>query len=326
MRLERVSHQDITLQVLHAPRVAPGLRFLPDRLRQRLEARWLRQVEALVGAQIEAVWLFENSRFYDMRFAGHRLKIYHQVDLNQDFHPNKAAQTADVVVALNPSIAQRLETLAPGKSVTRVSHGLSIAPPPDPAPDVSAFGPDKLHAIYVGNLGIPYLDIDAFLNVVEAHSEEVLFHLFGTYDDTTLLYQRLRDCKNVVWWGRVPADHIGYYLEQADINMLIYKAKDNALQLANSHKILEYLYSGHVTVASYTDDYAQQPDLLEMAAIDGDYAGVFASVVRNIAHHNTPALKEKRRAFARARTYARKLDQIADVVLRETGHTLCPQG
>ncbi len=91
MRLEPVTDAHGDLLVLRAPRVAQGLRFLPSPLRRALEARWLGKVEQLAGARIDVVWNFENSRFFDMNFAGKRLTIYQQVDLDQAFHPAKAA-------------------------------------------------------------------------------------------------------------------------------------------------------------------------------------------------------------------------------------------
>lgn len=321
-RLDDVRCEGGRLRILRSSRVAPGLRLMPGFVRRRLENRWLQKVEQLAGQRIEAVWLFENSRFYDMGFAGGRLKIYHQVDMNQDLHPGKATQTADFVIALNSSIAGHIEALAPGKAVHKVPHGLAIAEPITAPPDVSAFTDNKIHAAYIGNLGIVHLDLDAFQRVVAAHRDEVVFHLIGSYSETTPLYQRLEGCENVVWWGRVPSEHIGYYLEHADINMLIYKAKEDTAQMSNSHKILEYLYSGNVTVSSYVADYAQQPGLLEMVDLDGDYPARFASVVRDIDRYNRGELKEARQAYARGHTYTQKLDYIAELVLHETGHKL----
>jgi hypothetical protein len=77
------------LWLVRGPRLAPGLRFFPSHLRRRLERSWLQRLKQLAGMPIAAVWLFENSRFYDLRFAADRLKIYHQVDLNQTFHPQQ---------------------------------------------------------------------------------------------------------------------------------------------------------------------------------------------------------------------------------------------
>ncbi|MDQ7085039.1 MAG: hypothetical protein Q9M36_08940 [Sulfurovum sp.] len=70
-------------------KVARGLRFYPRFVREYIQRKWLKKVERNIGKQFDTVWLFENSRFYDMGFADDRLKIYHQVDLNQNFHKKR---------------------------------------------------------------------------------------------------------------------------------------------------------------------------------------------------------------------------------------------
>ena len=107
------------IRLVKGPRLAPGLRFFPSFLRCQVERRWLQQVEHLVGMQVEAVWLFENSRFYDLRFAGDRLRIYHQVDLNQVFHPARASRTADVCFCTTDLISEQLK---PHNAKTYVVH------------------------------------------------------------------------------------------------------------------------------------------------------------------------------------------------------------
>lgn len=78
------------------PKVAPGTRLYPGYLGRWLERHWLTQFKRQSGVTIETIWLFENFRFYDFRLASARLKIYHQVDLNQRFHAETAATTADI--------------------------------------------------------------------------------------------------------------------------------------------------------------------------------------------------------------------------------------
>ena len=68
------------------------------------------------------VWLFENSRFFDLAFAGERLKIYHQVDLNQNFNPKTAAATADICFCSSDRIKERI--LPFNALVHKIHHGL----------------------------------------------------------------------------------------------------------------------------------------------------------------------------------------------------------
>ena len=46
-----------------------GLRFLPNFLRVYLDKRFLNKLEKTINLSFDVIWLFENSRFYNMEFA-----------------------------------------------------------------------------------------------------------------------------------------------------------------------------------------------------------------------------------------------------------------
>lgn len=311
LRLVPVTDGPGDLRVLHGPRVAPGLRFLPGPLRRWLEARWLGQVEALAGAPVNVVWNFENSRFFDMGFAGSRLKIYQQVDLNQNFHPGLAAQSADITLALNAPIVNRLRSLGVDKPVHLVSHGLTVATAQPAPPDLPK---DRIHAAYIGNLGIAYLDVDAFAHVVRAHGPRVVFHLFGRFTQATPLWQALAGLENVIWYGWQDPQVVYRHLAAMDIAMVIYRTQMDPEQISNSHKVLEYLHSGAVIASSFLSDYKDRPDLIEMAPLGGNYPDLFASVVARLDSLNTLEQRHRRKAYALDHTYPRKLDQIEAII------------
>ena len=93
---------------IESPQVFKGLRFLPKFIRVYLENNWLKKLEILINSKIDIVWLFENSRFYDMEFAKDRLKIYHQVDSSQNFHIKEAANSADICFCVTDYIKRDL--------------------------------------------------------------------------------------------------------------------------------------------------------------------------------------------------------------------------
>jgi glycosyltransferase involved in cell wall biosynthesis len=318
MRLVPVTDAPGNLRVVHAPRVAPGLRFLPNQLRRALEARWLGQVEQIAGQPIDVVWNFENSRFFDMRFAGQRLKIYQQVDLNQDFHPAQAAMSADIAVALNGSIVNRLRWLGVDKPVHLVSHGLTVAAEGTVAPDLPTA---RVNAAYIGNLGIRYLDVEAFSEVVRQHGARVLFHLFGSFDETMPLRRALEGRDNVIWYGWQDPQAVYRHLSAMDIAMVIYRTEMDLEQISNSHKILEYLHSGAVVASSFLLDYKERPDLIEMAPLDGSYPDLFASVLARLDVLNTWQQRHRRKAYSLEHTYPKKLDQIEEIVAAQCQDT-----
>lgn len=309
-----------TLQILHAPKVAPVLRHMPARFRRRLETRWLQAVERLTEVRFDIVWLFENSRFYDMRFAEDRLKIYHQVDLNQDFHPETAAATADLTIAISGPIEARINTAA--RALLRITHGCAVAQfdmaealgTSDRADKVAtAFTEFPANAVLTGNLEIPYLDLDLLCDLVRRYPTTG-FHFVGGYTAGHGLHKMLAGAENAVFWGQQPAQTLPLYLRRADILLVAYRAQAHLEQLANPHKIMEYLAAGACVLASQTLEYDARPDLVVTADDAADFLDRFANMLGNLEHLNNREQIARRRAFAADNTYPRQLERIASAL------------
>lgn len=293
---------------MRGPRVARGLRFYPAVLRRWLESRWLMRLEQLAGHTIDTIWLFENSRFYDMSFAGDRLKIYHQVDLNQDFHPEMAAATADICFCTTDFIRQRL--LPHNPYVYKIHHGLAefTSPAKLSMEQKAHFDRPGPHAVYIGNLEMAYLDAD-LLAETALRFPLVCFHFVGGYSENGPLRKRAANLKNVVWWGKVASDLIPAILPMADVLLVTYQAAHWRDQ-ASPHKFLEYLASGKIIVATYTDEYKDKRHLLHMVDDSKNYSDAFGQVIQNLAEYNSLSRQAERRSFATAHTYAKQLDVI----------------
>lgn len=304
------------VQVVDGPPVARGLRFLPASARRLLEARWLERLEARSGTGVDAVWLFENSRFYDLSFAGNRLKLYHQVDLNQDFHPHAAARSADICLCTTDII--RAELLKAVPRVHKIHHGTPTVPRPQPLTDAQRerFRHGGVNAAYVGNLAMEYIDVDLLLSTVEAHPQ-VRFHLIGSYSEESRLWLASQTLRNIVWWGGQPSALIPSLLDEADVVMCTYRASEYRGQLASPHKFMEYFASGNPIVSTYTDEYKDKRGLLCMVDDSADYVAAFGQVVANLAFHNSPARREQRRTFAATHSYEAQLDRIGRLVAGE---------
>jgi hypothetical protein len=313
MRLVAVADQPGSLRVLHAPIVAPGLRFLPRSLRRTLEARWLRQVEQIVGHPIEVVWSFENSRFFDMGFAGGRLKIYQQVDLNQDFHPARAAATADLAIANDAPIEQRLAPVA--RHLIRITHGYAGHDMIDSVPDELEpdFACAPVNAVLIGNLDIAYLDVPLLTQLVADHLG-TRFHFVGNYTRGQGLHGAVGQAHNTRFWGRQSAHALPAFLSCADVLLLTYLAGQHLDQLANPHKMMEYLAAGRCVLATRTLEYDDRPDLIETACDSVDYTRRFAAIVANPSAWNRPEQIVRRQDFARDNTYSRQVDRIAQAI------------
>ncbi|WP_290525580.1 glycosyltransferase [Alcanivorax sp.] len=301
------------IYVLSCKRVFPALQYMPAFIRCWIERGWLSFLENFLNVHFDTIWLFENSRFFDMRFAGDRLKIYHQVDLNQDFHPLKAVKTADVALCTSNAIANILAQS--GKQVYKVNHGVAITNcDAEHLPESPKINDSDINAVYVGNLDIAYLDLSLLQEVIATHPN-VVFHLVGNYSLSGSTYTMLRKYLNVRWWGRVSSSGVASILQKMDICLLVYKSEEYRDQLSNPHKLMEYLASGAVCVATYTDEYKDYPCLLQMAERREDYLPLFNEVVKNLDQHNSPGSKALRKCFAESNSYPKQLQRIEDILV-----------
>jgi hypothetical protein len=311
IKILKTDYKDI--YEIESPQVFKGLRFLPKFLRVYLENNWLKNLEKLIDAKIDIVWLFENSRFYNMEFAKDRLKIYHQVDSNQNFHIKEAASSADICFCVTDYIKRDL--LPYNKKVFKIPHGINFTNEKVSLSKVQLdnFNTDKINVAYIGNLDMVYINEQVIYNMA-SKNPNVLFHFIGSFSDDGALYKVCKDLKNVIWWGRVESKLIPTILENVDMTLLVYRVEEYPEQLANSHKILEYFYSGKVTVATYTDEYKDKRELLEMVDNSDDYIQKFKEVVDNLAFYNSKEKQQKRVDFAKENSYEKHLEKIISLV------------
>jgi len=296
------------LYVIDYPGQLMGMRFLPGYLRRQINYRFLKKLERLVDHRIDVVWNFENSRFYDMGFAKNRLKIYHQVDLNQNFHVKEAALSADICFCTTDFIKSKIVVY--NKKVYKIHHGVSQ----------SAFlkvqtyeTTGKPVATLVGNLDISYLDHELLQKLI-IQNEGVQFNLVGEYDKEGIMYRRFYKHKNVRFIGRISSESIKDYLLESDVLLVCYKANDYKEQLASPHKMMEYFASGKIIVATYTDEYKDKQHLLLMSDSKEEYMLKFKKAIDNLDFFNSPEKQAERVAFAREHTYRRQLEKINEFI------------
>jgi glycosyltransferase involved in cell wall biosynthesis len=302
------------LYLVNYPGQLKGMRFLPAYLRRRLNRHFLQQLEALAGERMDIVWNFENSRFYDLDFAGDRLKIYHQVDLNQAFHLQEAAASADICFCTSDLIKNAI--LPFSNRVFKIHHGTSSASldyrySHKPKED------DQITALYIGNLDMPFLDRDLLIRIV-SHFPAIRFLFVGPYKQDGTTFQACKDFPNIQWAGKVPAERVPEYLSKADVFLVLY-AEPYQKDQSSPHKFMEYFASGKVIVATYTDEYKDKRELLAMSEKNEEYPALFAHVVANLPQYNNAAQQEARIAFARENSYSRQLDKINALL---TAHNL----
>jgi len=298
------------IRLVQGPKVAPGLRFMPTRVRRHFERRWLQRLEELTGTLVDVIWLFENSRFYDLSFAGARLKIYHQVDLNQVFHPIEASRTADICFCTTDLIRQQL---APHNArVFRLHHGLApvYSNLQLESSQLSLLSSEGIHVAYVGNLDMAYLDQELLIRLAKSYPN-LYFHFVGAFQSDNAMHEALKDLHHVNWWGRVPSSLVPRILEHTHLQLVCYQARHHADQ-ASPHKFMEYLASGRMIVATYTEEYVDYDDLIAMSGQESNigFMSLFDSVLSNLDYWNSPKRVKARKAFAADFTYDHQLRRI----------------
>jgi hypothetical protein len=102
-----------------------------------------------------------------------------------------------------------------------------------------------------------------------------------------------------------------------DIFLLCYSGDKNVAEMANPHKMLEYLSTGKAVVSHYVDEYIGYPDLIEMVESNRELPVKFKEVVRKIEYYNSPIKSEARKVFAFQNTYMKQLDRIENLIVEQ---------
>ncbi len=280
-----------------------GLRFLPKSIQRKVILNKFNQLERLCETKFDVVWSFDNSVFFDFDALPESvLKISHIVDLNQDFQTARAASTADICFGATRFIIDRLIKHNPNTHfINHGFHGLFG----DEKVDLP--GDNEVKAFYAGNLDIVYLDWGILDKLVAEHPN-IDFVFAGKMQKGNRLFER----PNVFYLGIVPSDQLAAMYRQADVLLLCYKAEQFHEQLANPHKMMEYLASGKVVVATKTEEYQHLAGegVIAMADENHGFSMLFRDVLNNLDHWNSQGLQERRIVFAEENTYDKQIDRI----------------
>jgi hypothetical protein len=237
------------------------------------------------------------------------------VDLNQNFQTRKAASTANICLCTTEHIRNRL--LAFNSKTFKINHGYNVSE--SAIKPVILPGQSSIKAMYAGNLAMPYIDWE-LIHVLVNENPGVDFIFVGPDRDDRVdgAKREVRKSENTFFIGRVKSNDLLSYYEAADILMVAYQERYHADQ-ANPHKMMEYLGSGKMIVATFTAEFADlsNRNLLMMSRQNTDHSKIFSETLNDLIAWNADEKQQLRRAWALDNSYDKQLDRIENLLNAE---------
>jgi glycosyltransferase involved in cell wall biosynthesis len=341
------------LTIIHTNTVRGSL-FLRHKLfflYRRLNVRYIRAIRKITGGKIAEVWSFNPNQYVDLRpFDADRcvLMLY---DFYRGAHIVEATRTADALISVSQVILDHYKDTAPPKLF--IHHGLGLhfadrarwrlsdnelarAGKEGEGKDEvgkGEAGRDPIRVGYTGNLLRAGMNTEIAREIIGNHGE-IEFHFWGPHStvdnnvnsvgDTTpreLLefVEFLKAKENVFLHGVVDQQELAERLFEMDAFLFLYSPRTEMNGASNSHKLLEYLSTGKVIIATHVSSYAGT-DLLEMSdpTEEQRLPAIFDAVIRDPARYNSPEKQIARIRFALDNTYARQVERVQQFITRFT--------
>ncbi|MEQ8925920.1 MAG: glycosyltransferase [Fulvivirga sp.] len=295
-------HDNIT--IIDYPGFWPGLRWLPKGVRRWHLKRVLRNIELIIDANIEIIWSFDNSIFYQWEKITDKLKISHIVDLNMDFNFAFAAQGADICLSCSHEIVKRQKRF--NSNSFFIQHGYSIR---TAEPFDLNRGLNEIKIGYAGNLNIPYIDWDILTSAIKELANTADFYLAGSYNDIPIETQ-----SNVYLLGVLSTSELRWFYEQMDILIIAYDTDKYMQQVSNPHKMLEYLGSGSPIVSTFCSEYIQLDDCICMSKQKKEWPDKLKHTLHHLEFWNSTEKRQKRIAYAKENSYSNQLKRIESLL------------
>lgn len=288
-----------------------GLRFLSGFIQRALIRKEFDKLEKLCNTKFDVVWSFDNSVFFDFSALSNKVFcISHIVDLNQDFEFEKTTKSADLCLAVCSPILQKQKKY--NKKSHFINHGFNQIE--DIANNFELPGQNRIKVFYAGNLDIKYIDW-SLINKLVNKFKTIDYIFAGPWNNEENKKDILKN-NNLFHIGVVKPNELHSLYDQSDILIITYKYYEFSDQLSNSHKMMEYLASGKMIVATWTEEYAKlsKQGLFKMAKSEDEFLSMFQEVSNNILYWNNKDLVIERRTFANQNTYENQINRIEKII------------
>lgn len=313
-------------------------------LYRRLNARYIRAIQIITGSRIAEVWSFNPNQYIDLRPFGADRCVLMLYDFYRGAHIVEATKTADALISVSQVILDHYKDTAPPKLF--IHHGLGhhfadrsgrrlennefVRAGKDDARNDGS-GKDPIRVGYTGNLLRAGMNTAIAREIIEKHPK-IEFHFWGPHSITDnnvnseghttpqeLLefIEFLKGQGNVFLHGVVSQQELAEKLFEMDAFLFIYSPRTEMNGASNSHKLLEYLSTGKVIIATHVSSYAGT-DLLEMSdpMEEERLPEIFEAVIRDLAVYNSAERQIGRIRFALDNTYARQVERVQQFITR----------
>lgn len=272
----------------------------------------------------DIVWSFNPYVFQNLSvFNSKAIKIYHPVDVHYTDLEFDCVKSADVVFSTAHLILDKFKAI--NKPKYFINHGLAdhfINPliETDEFDFIDSYKAVKVG--YVGNLRYQHLDYSTLFKTIESH-QDCHFYFVGPYEDSNLNnvssefdteIERLKNYTNVFLLGAKPSPKIPVFLSKMDMLWMCYKGAEKPAEMANPHKILEYLSTGKPILTHYIAEYNDLKDLVYLSDTNEKISAKFKEVVNNLKKFNADEIIEKRKSFAYSNAYVTQLKKISEKI------------
>jgi len=297
-----------------------GLGRLPANISGIFIHRELKKIESIMGAKADIIWNFDTSRFFNLTQLKNKLRIAHIVDWSEDFNREMLCQTSDLCLCTSNFLKASMEKS--NSKTYNIGHGYNLSDYKLETTDKQEINDNfKIKVGYVGNLNLKYMDWD-IINQIVYNNQPIRFFFIGPEGKSNIskqksdndIIKKVKAYNNAYFLGEKPAYKIPAYLNLFDILILVYKPNLYKKQLANPHKLLEYLGSGKVIVSSWTEEYKDRQDLIEMVDDNDSLLDKFQEVVEKLTFYNSIDKESRRKEYALENTYQKKIHFIDKLV------------
>lgn len=283
-----------------------GLRFLPNFIQKFLIRKKFKFLQKLCKIQFDIIWSFDNSVFYD--FSALPSNVYfisHIVDWNQDFEFKKASLTADLCLSTSKYILEKQKIY--NDNSHNIGHGFNevknISKP------FFLKGNNSINCGYAGNLDIPYIDWEVVEQLVN-DNPNVDFHFAGKWE-TIDRFTNIFSNSNFYFYDKLNANDLPSFYERMDTLILVYQYEKYPEQLANPHKMMEYLASGKMVISNWVEEYRTLNEQLILMSKNGlELINCFKKVNSDFDYWNSTEKITLRKEIALKSNYINKIREI----------------